>query len=149
MRIVEMKFAEKILSGLLCWLLMMNSSQADWAAISAEELANSSDLIVVGEMIEVNVAPAPEGDHKVSLGVIQIKEVLKGEHQSETLLLRMPYIGEGVELSSSDIIFTVGQNGLWYLQNVGNDHYFVNRPDRFVKLNRATDRIKELRCRQD
>ncbi|MFK8068283.1 MAG: hypothetical protein AB8D52_08560 [Gammaproteobacteria bacterium] len=144
-----MKFRKKILSVLLFWSFMVTSSQADWAAISAEELANDSALIVIGEMIEVKVAQAPEKDHKVSVGVIQIQEVLKGEYHSETLFLTMPYVGEGVVRSSSDVNFTTGQNGLWYLQAIGNNHYSADRPDRFVKLDQAADQIQKLRCQKD
>lgn len=127
----------------------MNSSQADWATITNEELEQQSELIVVGELIEEKLMIHPAYESEIKVGVIRYSEIFKGKVLSETILIKLPLLGPGLVLSSSDITFSVGQKGLWYLQKMEDELFFVERPDSFVPQEFAVERISDLRCKSD
>lgn len=137
------------LPSFLLLLLIMTSSQADWATITPEELEQQSDLIIVGELIDEKIIHHPSIDSEIKVGVIKRDETLKGKNQSETILLRLPLLKAGMVLSSSDVTFTIGQTGLWYLEEIGTDLFIADRPDRFVPQDLATDLISNLRCQKE
>lgn len=140
-----MKLTNKLFWGSIILVVTMNTSYADWATITPEQLQQQSDLIVVGEMIGETTLQDSENKTPVRLGVIQVSETLKG-NPTEIVLLKMPAYGPGIVRSSTDVNFTKGQRGLWYLQAGEHGYYFASRPDRFLAMEQASERIETLRC---
>lgn len=116
-----------------------------WARLTDSELVQQSDAIVIGEIIgqtEVLAAPAI----KLTLAVIRVDEVLKGDkHSIAVLLLELP---SGESRSSSDITYRRGQSGVWFLRLRSKSErgiYRADHPQRFQTIDEAAPLIKMLR----
>jgi hypothetical protein len=131
---------------LLVALLSFTSSGAVamWAELSFDELVARSDLIVTGRF-EGPVKPASKGDGP-TVGAIKITSVLKGPPRIQSALIALP--SPQAPISSSDIIYRPGQEGLWFLRRKEGgqaDVYLADHPQRFVPSDRAGNMIDRVR----
>jgi len=133
-----------VLLGLL--FSIPGGAHAMWARFTDAELIARSEVIVMAELIghtRVTLAPAQAS---VTLGVLQVEEVLKGDAQQTLLLLVLPS-SEGPQVSTA-LFYHKGQRGLWFLRarapgEVGL--YLADHPQRFVSATDAADRLALLR----
>lgn len=118
-----------------------NEAKAMWAQISDQELFKASELVVMAKLVEKTEVLVIEGKPRLSLGILQIEEVIKGNPQAKFVLLQMP--SSDSPISSSDIIYRKNAQGLWFLRRRNTKDvgvYLADSPQRFVpkeKLNRS------------
>ena len=117
-----------------------------WDRLSQAELIGRSNLIAVGELTSSTEEVQTADGRTLHVGLLRIDEVLKGggEPREERLLLPSP----DAPRSSSDIVYTAGQSGLWYLrlQHAAELEIFIaDHPQRFVPIERAADQLELLR----
>ncbi len=118
-----------------------------WARLTDAELIAKSDVIVMAELIGQTRVTLPPAQAPVSLGVLQVEEVLKGDPHRSLLLLVLPS-PKGPQ-SSSDIFYRKGQRGLWFLRPrkagaVGL--YLADHPQRFLSMStKHADQIEAFR----
>ena len=120
-------------------------AQALWARLSESELIDTSGLIVVGTLTEITSETNPSDGQARSFGVIEIDRVLKGDPATKTARLNRPR--PGAFISSSDIIYKVGQKGLWYLRLLEPQSaavYAADHPQRFVPFADAGPHIEAV-----
>jgi len=100
----------------------------------------------VGKLVRFATEKNVTGHRPRTVGVIEIDTVLKGEPKTKLVKLHVPQAGEPV--SSSDIVFKQGQNGLWFLRLWDATHpslYAADHPQRFVPFPDAGPRIEAVR----
>jgi len=117
----------------IVFFLFANTVQAMWVKISDCELINKSAIIVQAELVSV--------DSK-SYGTLNITDVLKGNRTLGSVLLEQPSSLEPI--SSTDIIFSIGQKGIWFLNDRKGgekDIYYIDSPQRYWE----DSRIDQLR----
>jgi hypothetical protein len=125
-------------------LLNMAPAQADWAALTLQELAQASELIVLAEFLGQEAVQ--QGDAPAqNIGVLKVEQFLKGQNGQNMVLLLLPLPRANGLVSSADVALRKGQRGLWYLRLRSPGLYVVDRPDRFVPLEAATPHLKALR----
>ena len=123
-------------------LTMTMSAEADWAALTPEELEKQSELIVAGEFLgSERVKLTPESPVQ-NLGTIRVDTVLKGDAARKFALLLLPMPRPNGLVASADIRIEKGQRGLWYLKLKSEGVYQVDHPNRFVPQPAAEARIK-------
>lgn len=96
-------------------------SSASWAPMSDEELITSSPVIVLGTLVQSDVAG--------SFGAIRVTESLKGDRDEPLILGGRPAI-----VSSDTLFYRVGQTGLWFLRPISdsdNSLHLADHPRRF------------------
>lgn len=127
-------------------ILLATEVSADWQYLTADQLANKSSLIVVGELIGRTKIRFAGSSQLENIGVVRVDDALKGDRATKiVLLLLTPDRPKGL-VSSTDVTLRDGQRGLWYLRAEGREGLFeVNRPDRFVALENARKRIQTLK----
>ena len=126
-------------------LLLSGLAMGDWAYLSPEEMAGQSDLIVLGECVELQRATSASDGSTRSIGVLRVDTVLRGQAPAPTVRLLLPPDRPHGLVASEDVSIVKGQRGLWYLRKRGDDLYFIDRPDRFVPMDEAQPRIDALR----
>jgi len=130
----------------LALILSLHDADAMWPELSQMELIEQSNLIVTGSLIgRTAVAVQPEGVN-LTLGVIKIETVLKGDENQSVTLLILPS-RSGLVLAGI-IDYKVGQKGLWFLRlRTSQDHglYLADHPQRFVPMAKAAGRIDALK----
>lgn len=139
-------------SLLFLWLLGLAAfpveTSAMWARLTDSELVQQSDAIVIGEIIgQTELVLAPPAI-KLTLAVIRVDEVLKGDKHANVVLLELP---AGELRSSSDIVYRRGQNGVWFLRlrsKTERGVYGADHPQRFQTIDQAAPLIKMLRDRR-
>lgn len=132
-----------IIALILGFSLPWSGAQAMWAQMSETALIESSDLIVVGRLVGTAKAP---GTPETLVGIIDPETVLKGDTAIETIWLALPQ--PNAPVSSSDIAFRSGQEGLWFLRQVsagGTAVYAADHPQRFVPIAEAGAAIEATR----
>lgn len=121
-----------------------NTAVAMWAKYTDAQLVQSSELIVIGEMIgQTQVTLTKE--IKLNIGVLQVKEVLKGDKQKTSVVfLQLPTSGK--MRSSTDISYKKGQKGLWFLRSRPETKgiYLADHPQRFISME-AQQQIRNFR----
>lgn len=121
-------------------LIAVNSASAMWVKLSDAELVAQSDLIVTGTFKGRSEAAGQD------LGAIEIRSTLKGAAGGEVAYIVIPAVGKPV--SSSDMLFRPGQEGLWFLRlrNLSKPGiYLADHPQRFVPANQAGPAIESVR----
>lgn len=116
-----------------------------WAKLSTTELIEKSDLIVTAELVDQKQITTNQA--RLVVGLLEVKEVLKGDKSQTVVLLALPS-PEG-PLSSTDIFYKKGQAGLWFLRK-GTTHeegviYLADHPQRFLPAENAADQIEAIR----
>jgi len=122
---------------------LASEAMAMWASLSDQQLVQRSELIVVGTLI--GFGRLQSGSLDLSIGVIQVDEVLKGQ-DSPIAFVALPT--PEAPTSSTDISYKVGQVGLWYLRRRAASEqgiYLADHPQRFVPADQAQRAIAELR----
>ena len=126
-------------------IVMSMDSSADWIYLTPEQLAEQSDVILVGELIGRDRVRLSDDGPVLNVGVIRVEEVVKGGTQRSVVLLMLaPSRPDGL-VASTDVFFQDGQRGLWYLRARGEGLYVADRPDRFVPMDAAGSRIRTLK----
>ena len=126
--------------------ILIGSAEAMFIKLSEEELIEQSGLIVVGELIGRSQVSLATQERPQLLGVIRVEEVLKGARATAVAFLALP---GGKIMASSDLTYTDGQNGLWYLRLRNADVegvYVADHPQSFVPMEQADERVTELRA---
>ncbi len=99
-----------------------------WVKMSDEMLIESSNRIVWASLIEIRPISTKEAN-QILVGVLHSTCTFKGQHQEE-FYLALPSINGPI--SSSDILYRVGQQGFWFLRESGvTDIYLADHPQRF------------------
>ena len=118
---------------------------AMWARLTDSELVQQSDAIVIGEIIGQTELALAQPAVKLTLAVIRVNEVLKGDKRATVVLLELP---SGEVRSSSDISYRKGQSGVWFLRLRSKTDlgvYRADHPQRFQAIDQAASLIKKLR----
>ena len=107
-------------------------AQAFWQQMSAKELYEQSELIVIAELIgHTNIKLSPDNT-PLRLGILRVEDTLKSESHHAFLLLVLPSPLE--PRVSTDIFHQMGQRGLWYLRVHDSGLYMADHPQRFVEF---------------
>ncbi|MDP3085674.1 MAG: hypothetical protein Q8N44_18560 [Rubrivivax sp.] len=131
-------------TGLLLGLALLPAT-AMWAGLTDAELLARSDLVVIGEWQGAATLELPPPTGALTLGVIRVNEVIKGDPGLAIALVLQP--AAGVPRSSSDLIYRRGDRGLWLLRARPGaaGQFLVDHPQRFVPV-ADTARIDALRA---
>ena len=131
------------------WLLGLAAfafeTSAMWVRLTDSELVQQSDAIVIGEIIGQTELVLAQPAIKLTLAVIRVAEVLKGDSRATVVLLELP---SGGLRSSSDITYRRGQSGIWFLRlrsKTERGVYLADHPQRFQTIDQAAPLIKMLR----
>lgn len=126
--------------------ILIGSAEAMFVKLSEEELVEQSGLIVVGELIGRSQVSLATQERPQLLGVIRVEEVLKGARATSVAFLALP---GGKIMVSTDLSYTDGQRGLWYLRlrdaNV-EGVYVADHPQKFVPIEKADEQVAALRA---
>lgn len=134
-----------MLLAMIFFVLTGLEGRAMWAQMSEAELVTGSDVIVTGTLARTTVITDSVG-HAKNVGVIIVENVLKGDGSRTSLYLSMPQPG-GI-VSSSEIAYRLGQEGLWFLRRLAPARdaiYAADHPQRFVPRDQAGPIIPRLR----
>ena len=123
--------------------LVLTEAQAMYARMSDAQLIAASDLIVLGTLTGSAMKQGAEGQRLV--GLLKVSKTLKGGKGTVTIWLAVPQPG-GLQ-TSSDIAFSRGQSGLWFLRRLagtGRAVYAADHPQRFVPQPQAEDAARAV-----
>ena len=130
-------------------VVMSSLGRADamWVKLSDAELIDKSDIIVGAELIghtQLRVAPDRP---KLTVGVLRVDDVLKGDTGITVALLVLS--SPDAPRSSTDLVYRKGQKGLWFLRVRDQKDaglYLADHPQHFVPLQHAAqiDAFKRL-----
>ena len=124
----------------------LGGADAMWVRLSDAELIEQSDIIVGAELIgHTQLRLAPDRP-KLTLGVLRVDDVLKGDAGITVALLVLP--SPDAPRSSTDLLYRKGQKGLWFLRVRDQKDaglYLADHPQRFVPVEQAQGRIQALR----
>ncbi len=136
-----MKFIKYFLFS--CALIIVNPAHAAWAGMTDQELINQSDVIVKATFIGETIVSLPGMPKPSLLGVLKVEQVYKGE-SVDVILLSLPLRSPNVSVST-DILHTVGQNGLWFLRlsDGSKGIYLADHPQRVWPLDQQV-KLKQL-----
>ena len=125
--------------------LFLTEAQAMYARMSDAQLIAASDLIVLGTLTGFAKKPGADGDGQRVVGILNVSKTLKGGKGAATIWLAVPQPG-GLQ-SSSDVAFSPGQKGLWFLRRLaGSGHlvYAADHPQRFVPHPQAEETARAV-----
>lgn len=126
-------------------------ADAMWVKLSDAELIDGSDIIVSAELIgQTQFRVAPD-QPKLTVGVLRVDEVLKGDAGISVALLVLP--SPNAPRSSTDLVYRKGQKGLWFLHvrdQKDSGLHRADHPQRFVPLEQSAqiDAFKRLLRKQ-
>lgn len=127
--------------------LFFTEAQAMYARMSDTQLIKASDLIVLGTLSGFATKPDPAGSGQRLFGILNVDEAIKGGKGVGPVWLDVPQPG-GLQ-SSSDIAFSRGQSGLWFLRRLpgaaGRAVYAADHPQRFVPHPQAQETARAVR----
>ncbi len=131
-----------IVRSLLFVLLLspVFSLDAMWLALEEKQLLGDSQLIVRGVLDEKSISVSAESH----LRTLRVKRVYKGDREAKRILFRVP--SPNRPLSSNDLVFPGGQEGIWFLKEVkpGAGVYFIDHPQRFWPVEEELRLLKLL-----
>lgn len=121
------------------------TGDAMWAELSDTQLIEASDVIIIAEMVDRKQIIRDQV--KLSIGILKVSEVLKGnKHQTEFLLV-LP--SPDAPRKSDDIFYKNGQKGMWFLRQyrpAGEPNlYLADNPQRFLPSKDAAGKINVFR----
>lgn len=120
-------------------------AHAMYARMTNAQLIAASDLILLGRLTGIEKKPDADGTGQRLVGVLQAEEILKGPQRAGPVWLAVKQSG-GLQ-SSSDIAFSTGQTGLWFLRRLpGGGHaiYAADHPQRFVPYPQAKEMARAV-----
>lgn len=119
---------------------------ASWAPLTDEELCARSDAIVAAELIGRTSLQVSTDAGELTIGVLRVTESLRPDSLSAYLLLVLP--SSTGPISSSDLHYSEGQTGWWFLREsslAASGLYLADHPQRFVSAAEDPKRMKRLR----
>ncbi len=125
-------------------MFVWSGVNAMWARLSDAQLVETSSMIVVATFAKTSTVSS--GGRTQTVGVIEIDTVLKGDLGTMTIWLNVPQ--PETPISSSDIIYRIGQKGLWFLRSLEPKSaaiFAADHPQRFVPFAIAGPRIEDVR----
>lgn len=131
----------------VAFVLVSQGGYAMWAELSRKQLVEQSDIIATGRLVAAVPFTLAAENVSVTLGVIALETVLKGEPGTMAALLLVPTPRPGIH-SSDEIAYRVGQEGLWFLRlrAIGDKGiYLADHPQRFVPSARAGPIVEALK----
>ena len=127
-----MKFSSVMLMLFFPLLFTSIGINAMWASLSDEELIESSDVIVIAELVEEKQILVNQ--IKKTVGVLKTEKILKGNTGQSQILLALP--PRDAPIKSDDIFYKIGQKGLWFLRYLETGEetkiYLADHPQRFL-----------------
>lgn len=129
------------LIALLALLFFVQSSYADWAAISDKALAEA-DLIVYGQYLGQSALKTQHQDIPSYLGVLHKAKTLKGANGASVIFIKR-YSLKG-PFRSDMLHFRAGQSGLWFLNLVPNTEnlYQLTHPSQYKEIAEDSGELK-------
>jgi len=126
--------------------MLAGGAGASSARFGDAELVEHSDLIVSATLVRIERQVEPGSASPGETGVLEVRQVLKGAGQPRGV--RLVLSPPGALRSSSDISYTVGQNGLWFLRATpgadGTPLYRADHPQRFLREEEAAPRLRHF-----
>ena len=120
------------LGGAVAIAVTASEVRALWVKLSLEELVERSDLVVIGTLADVRA----QSHARFDVGTMRIEEVLVGRKDLTEASLMIP-AGAGGIRSSTDIFYSPGERGLWFLrrQQEGQEElYLADHPQRLQPI---------------
>lgn len=120
---------------------------AMFAPYTDRELIDRSDVVVLGEYLGQTEVRLGGDAGALTIGVVAVREVLKGNPQEKILLIAVP--SPAKPISGSDVVFRPKQSGLWLVaaRPSGPTGVFVaDHPQRFVPAEGGQAKIDALRA---
>lgn len=114
----------------LALLATVPPMSASFARYSDADLLASSAVVVEAEYIGRAAVPLAPPASPAWLGVLRVRSTLKGRVPDGVVLFKVP--APGGLVSSSDITFSAGQAGLWFLRAAPDGSLFADHPQRFL-----------------
>jgi hypothetical protein len=114
-------------------LLLASSAFGSWMFVPLEKRIMGADVVVLGKIAK-EVRGFSRGRFYLTLGVIEIEEVLKGDAKLKTVKVAWPAADPKKPAAprirmSTDIEYRVGQEGVWILRHdAANKCYWANYP---------------------
>lgn len=114
-----------------------------WAGIPDTQLIQEADLIVTAHYVgATSIKIHNKNDY---LGVLQVKETLKGTQQEVVFIRLIPPTPKGLPQRSDVINFKINQQGLWILQATTQQGiYRINTPQAFIPEQQLKTRLPQL-----
>ena len=134
---------KRIIAHLGLIVLFITSADAMWVELPEKELLDSSQLIVSATLQDNMTLTAQNS----SLGVLRIIRVYHGLANSEQVYIKLP--SRGFPISSSDLVYTAGQKGIWFLQETELDSgiFYLDHPQRLWSIEREAILLDLLKRR--
>lgn len=138
-----MKAAASLLLFATCML-----AGAAWASSARfdPELVEHSDLIVSATLVRIERQAGPGSSSPAETGILDVRHVLRGAGHPR--VVRLVLSPAGALRSSSDIHYSVGQKGLWFLRATpgadGTALYRADHPQRFLPEEEAAPRMRHF-----
>lgn len=114
--------------------MLAGGAWASSARFGDTELVDHSDLVVSATLVRI----------ERQAGILDIHQVLKGAGHPRVVRIALP--SGGMPRSSSDIHYSVGQKGLWFLRATsgadGKPLYRADLPQRFLPEEEAAPRMR-------
>jgi hypothetical protein len=139
-----MKAAASLLLFATC--MLAGAAWASSARFGDPELVEHSDLIVSATLVRIERQAGPGSSSPAETGILDVRHVLKGAGHPR--VVRLVLSPAGALRSSSDIHYSVGQKGLWFLRATpgadGTALYRADHPQRFLPEEEATPRMRHF-----
>lgn len=120
---------------------------ASSARFGDSELVEHSDLIVSATLVRIERQAGPGSAGPAETGILDVRQVLKGAGHPR--VVRLVLSPAGALRSSSDLHYSVGQKGLWFLRATpgadGTPLYRADHPQRFLPEEEAAPRMRHFR----
>ncbi|MEO0486028.1 MAG: hypothetical protein AAF092_08960 [Pseudomonadota bacterium] len=116
--------------------LMSAPVQADFTAVTFEELVGTSDVIVLGSLIEIDAQEPLQDGTIPRVGVIAVEEVLAGSAEGGVAIALPPQRAGGLVLST-DFEPPMNTPRLWLLPEAEAGVFPLDHPDRVRAVDQA------------
>ena len=129
----------------LCTVLFVHPAWSDWAAVDENDLVEYSDLIVKATWLGQTVIRFQGMSSPKQVGVLQVEQTYKGKER-DIALISLPLRPANV-IASSDIHYTIGQNGIWILKQDSHSEglYLADHPQRFWQPDHLNKLLRYLK----
>lgn len=126
--------------------VLAGGAWASSARFGDRELVDHSDLVVSATLVRIERQAESGSARAGETGILDIHQVLKGAGQPR--VVRLVLSPAGMPRSSSDIPYSVGQKGLWFLRATpgadGRPLYRADHPQRFLPAEEAAPRMRHF-----
>lgn len=126
--------------------MLAGAAGASSARFSDPELVEHSDLIVSATLVRIERQAGPGPTGPAETGILDVRQLLKGAGHPR--VVRLVLSPAGALRSSSDLHYSVGQKGLWFLRATpgadGTPLYRADHPQRFLPEAEAAPRMRHF-----